>query len=152
MNGAISPLPQYAFMAWCSVKAQGQLYLYYQFHCIHVLTFKGRHLNPPPCSIRPRFKCPGHVRNAVCQKINHIYFIFKLETYNKNFIIQNESIFHLSHDQVFFFTQLRPVSLQVFFPFVKHFRTKAWRVRIFWRLLYKWWEISIHLSLFVAQE
>jgi len=28
MHGAISPLPQYAFMAWYSVKAQGQLYLY----------------------------------------------------------------------------------------------------------------------------
>jgi hypothetical protein len=26
MSGAIPPLPQYAFMAWCSVKAQG-LYL-----------------------------------------------------------------------------------------------------------------------------
>jgi hypothetical protein len=26
-SGAIHPLPQYAFMAWCSVKAQGQLYL-----------------------------------------------------------------------------------------------------------------------------
>jgi hypothetical protein len=25
MSGAIPPLPQYAFMAWCSVKAQGQL-------------------------------------------------------------------------------------------------------------------------------
>jgi hypothetical protein len=28
MSGAIPPLPQYAFMAWCSVKIQGQLYLY----------------------------------------------------------------------------------------------------------------------------
>jgi hypothetical protein len=28
MNGAIPPLPQYAFMTWCSAKAQGQLYLY----------------------------------------------------------------------------------------------------------------------------
>jgi hypothetical protein len=28
MNGAIPPLPQYAFMAWCLVKAQEQLYLY----------------------------------------------------------------------------------------------------------------------------
>jgi hypothetical protein len=27
MSGAIPPLPHYAFMAWCSVKAQGQLYL-----------------------------------------------------------------------------------------------------------------------------
>jgi len=27
MRGAIPPLPRYAFMAWCSVKAQGQLYL-----------------------------------------------------------------------------------------------------------------------------
>jgi hypothetical protein len=29
MSGAIHPLPQYAFMAWCLVKAQGQLYLFY---------------------------------------------------------------------------------------------------------------------------
>jgi hypothetical protein len=29
--GAIPPFPQYAFMAWCSVKAQGQLYLYLYF-------------------------------------------------------------------------------------------------------------------------
>jgi hypothetical protein len=28
MRGAVPPLPQYAFMAWCSAKAQGQLYLY----------------------------------------------------------------------------------------------------------------------------
>jgi hypothetical protein len=28
MSGAIHPLPQYAFMAWYSVKAQGQIYLY----------------------------------------------------------------------------------------------------------------------------
>jgi hypothetical protein len=27
MSGAIPPFPQYVFMAWCSVKAQGQLYL-----------------------------------------------------------------------------------------------------------------------------
>jgi len=28
MHGAIPPLPQYAFMEWCAVKAQGQLYLF----------------------------------------------------------------------------------------------------------------------------
>jgi hypothetical protein len=28
MFGAISPLPHYALMVWCSVKAQEQLYLY----------------------------------------------------------------------------------------------------------------------------
>jgi hypothetical protein len=28
MSGAIPPFPQYAFMACCSLKAQGQLYLY----------------------------------------------------------------------------------------------------------------------------
>jgi len=27
MGGAVPPLPQYAFMAWCSGGAQGQLYL-----------------------------------------------------------------------------------------------------------------------------
>jgi len=26
MHGAIIPLPQYSFMAWCLVKAQGQVY------------------------------------------------------------------------------------------------------------------------------
>jgi hypothetical protein len=38
MSGAIPPLPQYAFMAWCSVKkeAQGQLYLYlYLLYCFN---------------------------------------------------------------------------------------------------------------------
>jgi len=37
MHGAIPPFPQYAFMAWCSVKAQGQLYLTFpsctRMHC-----------------------------------------------------------------------------------------------------------------------
>jgi hypothetical protein len=28
MSGAIPPLPEYAFMAWCLFKAQGQLYIY----------------------------------------------------------------------------------------------------------------------------
>jgi hypothetical protein len=28
MRGVTHPIPQYALMAWCSVKAQGQLYLY----------------------------------------------------------------------------------------------------------------------------
>jgi hypothetical protein len=27
MSEAIHPLPQYAFIAWCSVKAQGQIYI-----------------------------------------------------------------------------------------------------------------------------
>jgi len=36
MSGAIPPLPQHVFMAWCSVKAQGQLYftLPYLLHLI----------------------------------------------------------------------------------------------------------------------
>jgi hypothetical protein len=29
MRGAIPPLPQYAFMAWCSVKAQGKLHIFF---------------------------------------------------------------------------------------------------------------------------
>jgi hypothetical protein len=32
MRGALPPLPQYAFMALCSVKAQGQLYLYFTLY------------------------------------------------------------------------------------------------------------------------
>jgi len=29
MSGAIPPFPQYAFMGWRSLKAQGQIYLYF---------------------------------------------------------------------------------------------------------------------------
>jgi hypothetical protein len=32
MRGAIPPPPQYAVMAWCLVKAQGQLYIYFAFN------------------------------------------------------------------------------------------------------------------------
>jgi len=31
MSGAIPSLPQYAFMAWCSVKSTVQLYLFYYY-------------------------------------------------------------------------------------------------------------------------
>jgi hypothetical protein len=34
MSGAIPPLPQYAFMAGCLVKAQGQLYL-----CLYIYLY-----------------------------------------------------------------------------------------------------------------
>jgi hypothetical protein len=42
MGGAVSPLPQYAFMAWCSGGAQGQLYLY--FYSSRTSKFGGRGL------------------------------------------------------------------------------------------------------------
>jgi len=32
MRGTIAPLHQYVFMAWCSVKTQGQLYIYLYLH------------------------------------------------------------------------------------------------------------------------
>jgi hypothetical protein len=32
MREAIPPLPQYAFMTWCSTKAQGKLYLPHLSH------------------------------------------------------------------------------------------------------------------------
>jgi hypothetical protein len=35
MSGAIPPFPEYAFMAWYSVKAQGQLY---SFNLYQILT------------------------------------------------------------------------------------------------------------------
>jgi hypothetical protein len=31
MSGDIPPLPNYTFMTWCSVKVQGQLYLFYLY-------------------------------------------------------------------------------------------------------------------------
>jgi hypothetical protein len=36
MRGAIHRLPQYAFMKWCLVKAQGQLYLYQYGRALNV--------------------------------------------------------------------------------------------------------------------
>jgi hypothetical protein len=32
MRGDNPPLPQYAYVVWCSVKAQGHLYLYLYLH------------------------------------------------------------------------------------------------------------------------
>jgi hypothetical protein len=37
MSGTILSLPQYAFLAWYSVKAQGQLYLYVNTRTVHVI-------------------------------------------------------------------------------------------------------------------
>jgi hypothetical protein len=34
MRGATPPFLQFAFMAWCSVKAQGQLYFYLYQYCL----------------------------------------------------------------------------------------------------------------------
>jgi hypothetical protein len=40
MSGVIPPLPQYAFMAWCLLKAQGQLYLYLKRYLfVHPLNY-----------------------------------------------------------------------------------------------------------------
>jgi hypothetical protein len=44
MRGAIPSLPQYAFMAWCSVKAQGHLYLY-------IYTLKLQGYSSPRCGV-----------------------------------------------------------------------------------------------------
>jgi hypothetical protein len=44
MSGAVPPLPQYSVMAWCSVKAQGQLYLLplrFPWHAIHTELHEG---------------------------------------------------------------------------------------------------------------
>jgi len=39
MHGAISPVPQHAFMAWCSVKKEAQVYLYL-YQCLNRRTEK----------------------------------------------------------------------------------------------------------------
>jgi hypothetical protein len=39
MHGAISALPQYAFVAWCSVKSRTTLLLPLQYFCNMVLPF-----------------------------------------------------------------------------------------------------------------
>jgi hypothetical protein len=41
MRGTIPPLLQFAFMAWCSVKAQRQLYLYLWNISVCIVTGKG---------------------------------------------------------------------------------------------------------------
>jgi hypothetical protein len=51
MSGAIPSLPQYAFMAWCSVKAQGQLYIYLYHEEESFL--RGKALGPLLCSQQP---------------------------------------------------------------------------------------------------
>jgi hypothetical protein len=43
MSEAVTPLPQYAFMAWCLVKAQGQLFTFYNLlNSNHMKELNGR--------------------------------------------------------------------------------------------------------------
>jgi hypothetical protein len=58
MSGAVPPLPQYAFMAWCPVKAQGQLYIY---------LFAFERGNVPSGSIKGR-KYLNRLSNYQCPK------------------------------------------------------------------------------------
>jgi hypothetical protein len=45
MGGAIPPFPQYAFMAWCLVKVQGQIYLFLPLSKAAQLQFSQDHLD-----------------------------------------------------------------------------------------------------------
>jgi hypothetical protein len=57
MSGVIPPLPQYAFMAWCSVKAQGQLYLYLYMNVNTVKSTKNRTCIKWKCAFIRKFLC-----------------------------------------------------------------------------------------------
>jgi hypothetical protein len=45
MRGTIHPLPPYTFMAWCSVEALGQLYLYLTFYHMTKLFWESQRMN-----------------------------------------------------------------------------------------------------------
>jgi len=51
MCGAIPPLLQYAFIVWCSVKAQGQLYVYLLSYSLSLLFSSFLHLYSPSLNI-----------------------------------------------------------------------------------------------------
>jgi len=40
MRGDIPPLPEHAFMAWCSIKAQGEIYLLLSLNTQQVVRLK----------------------------------------------------------------------------------------------------------------
>jgi hypothetical protein len=48
MSGTIPSLPQYAFMAWCLVKAQGQLYLLHLQALPQMVVLPAHALDTPP--------------------------------------------------------------------------------------------------------
>jgi hypothetical protein len=48
MHGAIPPLPEYAFMAWCLVEAQGQLYLYLYAIVVWYVKFVSKYRTDKP--------------------------------------------------------------------------------------------------------
>jgi hypothetical protein len=108
MNVAIHPLPQYAFMVWCSVEAQGQLYLFNFYFPIH---YSKLHFKMFPQYMH---KCPKWLRllmvsnqirmlnphaHLVCQ-VPRPYHIF---IYSNNIIlkIQVMKFFLCSHLQSF---------------------------------------------------
>jgi hypothetical protein len=62
MRGAIPPLPHYAFMTWCSVTAQGQLYLYLylELYVYHSETLQ------KPASVLKRYIGKRRMCRAIC--------------------------------------------------------------------------------------
>jgi hypothetical protein len=61
MSGAILALLQYAFMAWCLVKAQGQLYYYYYYY--HHRRRRRRRRRRHAIKMTPR----NNIRSKVCK-------------------------------------------------------------------------------------
>jgi hypothetical protein len=56
MHGAIPPFPQYAFMEWYSVKAEGELYVYLYLSIFYKnpqskYRFRDRRFLPVTCSV-----------------------------------------------------------------------------------------------------
>jgi len=58
MRGAIPPLAKYDYVAWCSVKSQGQFYLYLTLQCMQGQLLEGSfrtlHSHPLPLTL---FSC-----------------------------------------------------------------------------------------------
>jgi hypothetical protein len=84
MSGAIPPLPQYTFMVWCSVKAQGQLYLYlllYQYENISKAVISKFTLPLPPYS----------------NNLSSYIFLEPWSAFKVNFVANVISLSHLHH-------------------------------------------------------
>jgi hypothetical protein len=66
MSGAKPPLPQYAFMAWCSVKAHGQLYFTFIFNMNKIkINYEARCMKISLDEVQKDYACV-----TVCKKSN----------------------------------------------------------------------------------
>jgi hypothetical protein len=91
MSGAIPPLLQYAFMGWCSVEVQGQLYLFTSFENVKKFKISGNDILTDQNYIHEEIKATLNSGNGCYHSVQSLLF-FRLFSINLGIKIYKTTI------------------------------------------------------------